>query len=444
MSIALNFVVALLTLATSTQAADNEVITSLIQAYSTEGAESQSYFSSHGKAMFEQVSMLDSMALAKVGKGLEASDQLASLAMQSILADLPLEYQAAGGLLKLMQSDRSLFKDTIVAVTEELGHDTARQNIFDAWKADFERLQQLAETSKPSPKKVRVWHVYGKAKFFVKRLNFPPKLRIGPVSDILGIVVSGMGLYDAIKNKKHHGDAPLIVQLFWPTSLALETANKLTEISRNDLQGYQHQLEKFTESGARSFGWMYQVNSGVLVERMIQPNTPIKFSQPSCTTPGTTPCDPKTTDYKEKRYLALGRQRKSTYTKHEFKLDFPYDFLGIPTESKFCGNTINVNTVSFRQYIEFLGRKYRSDRGRLVGNYQRNVEIDTRTVPQYNDVDLNQWRAKDQSVKRGRERSQLDETQDIKCEPDSDRISIDELAQLSPQNGKGNNQHWRW
>ncbi|KAJ7386526.1 hypothetical protein OS493_008662 [Desmophyllum pertusum] len=63
-------------------------------------------------------------------------------------------------------------------------------------------------------------------------------------------------------------------------------------------------------------------------------------------------------------------------------------------------------------------------------------EIDTRTVPQYNDVNLNQWRAKDQSVKRERERSQLDETQDIKCEPDSDRISIDELAQLSPQNGK--------
>ena len=127
MSIALNFVVALLTLVTSTQAADNEVITSLIQAYSTEGAESQSYFSSHGKAMFEQVSMLDSMALAKVGKGLEASDQLASLAMQSILADLPLEYQAAGGLLKLMQSDRSLFKDTIVAVQKNL--DTVSQSI---------------------------------------------------------------------------------------------------------------------------------------------------------------------------------------------------------------------------------------------------------------------------------------------------------------------------
>lgn len=126
----------------------------------------------------------------------------------------------------------------------------------------------------------------------MKRLKFPPKLRVGPVSDILGIVVSGMGLYDAIKNKNTMGMvnsvlgivgsvvalslysaalitglqvlstisalagvaffiAPLIVQLFWPRSLALETANKLTEISRNDLQGYQHQLGRFTESGAR-------------------------------------------------------------------------------------------------------------------------------------------------------------------------------------------------
>ena len=112
------------------------------------------------------------------------------------------------------------------------------------------------------------------------------------MSDILGIVVSGMGLYDAIKNKNTMGMvnsalgivgsvvgltlfaitvktglvvlttasalagavffiAPLVVQLFWPKNLALETANKLTEISRNDLQGYQHQLGQFFETGAR-------------------------------------------------------------------------------------------------------------------------------------------------------------------------------------------------
>lgn len=170
--------------------------------------------------------------------------------------------------------------------------DAARDNIFNAWKADFERLKQLAEASRPSPKQVKAWHVYGKVKFFVKRLNFPPKLRVGPVSDVLGIVISGMGLYDAIKNKNTMGIvnsvlgivgsvvalslfsaslitglqvlstisalagvaffiAPLIVQLFWPSNLAIETANKLTEISRNDLQGYRHQLGRFTESGAR-------------------------------------------------------------------------------------------------------------------------------------------------------------------------------------------------
>lgn len=136
-----------------------------------------------------------------------------------------------------------------------------------------------------------------------------------------------------------------------------------------------------------SFGWMYQANSGVLIERMIQPNTQIKFWQPSCAVPSTSPCDPKKATYKGKNYLVLGTQRKSSYTEHEFKLDVPYDFFGAPTESKFCGNTINVNTVAFGEYLEVLARKYRSDRGRLVGNYQRNVEIDTRTVPQYNDVD---------------------------------------------------------
>lgn len=181
---------------------------------------------------------------------------------------------------------------------------------------------------------------------------------------------------------------------------------------------------------------MYQVNSGVLVERQIQPNTPIKFWQPSCASTNAAPCDPKTFNYKGKRYLVLGRQRKSLYTKHEFKLELPYDFLGVPTESKFCGNTININTVTFRQYLEILWRKYRSDRGRLVGNYQRNVEIDTRVVPQYNDVNVNQYRARDQTDKREREQSLLDEIEDIKCVPESDRISIDELTQLSPRYGK--------
>ena len=112
------------------------------------------------------------------------------------------------------------------------------------------------------------------------------------MSDILGIVVSAMSLHDAIKNKNTMGIvnsvigivgcvvaltlwsaalitgvqvlsaisamagvaffiAPLIIQLFWPRSLALETANKLTEVSQKELQGYIHQLEGFSEAGTR-------------------------------------------------------------------------------------------------------------------------------------------------------------------------------------------------
>lgn len=129
----------------------------------------------------------------------------------------------------------------------------------------------------------------------MKRLKFPPtsQLRfVGPVSDILGIIVSGIGLYDAIQTDNTMGMvysvlgivggivaltlfttvmitgiqtlsaisavagvaffiAPLIVQIIWPRSLAIETANKLSEISQKDLQGYLHQLEKFSESGSR-------------------------------------------------------------------------------------------------------------------------------------------------------------------------------------------------
>ena len=148
-SIAPNFVLTILALATGTVATDNEVITSLIQAYSTEGGESPSYFSSHGKAMFEQVSMLDSMALAKLGKGLEASDQLASLAIQSILADLPLDYQAAGGLMKLMQSDRSLFQNTIRSVQTNL--ETVSQGI----KQKLTQFQHSSEKTNEDKQRVQ-------------------------------------------------------------------------------------------------------------------------------------------------------------------------------------------------------------------------------------------------------------------------------------------------
>ena len=117
---ALNVSVTILTVINTVEAQNSEVIESLIQAYSARPAESTGYFSTHGKGMFEQVSLLDAMVLAKRGKPLEARDQLASLALQSILADLPIEYKEAGGLLKLMESDRSLFKETINAVQTNL------------------------------------------------------------------------------------------------------------------------------------------------------------------------------------------------------------------------------------------------------------------------------------------------------------------------------------
>ena len=137
----------------------------------------------------------------------------------------------------------------------------------------------------------------------MRRLNFPAQLAmIRPISDVLGIVISGMGLHDAIKNKntmgivnnvigivgctvalglfaaqaaaKHVASkvlaklvtfipvvgpilgfafffAPLLVQMFWPRSLAIETANKLTEVARDDLQGYRQQLAGLSQTGAQ-------------------------------------------------------------------------------------------------------------------------------------------------------------------------------------------------
>lgn len=91
---------------------DENLMKSLVQLYSTT-AVTDRYFSANGKTMFEQVSMLDSMALAKVGRLQEAREQLTFLAIQSLLYDLPPEYRAAGDLLKLMHSERSFFHRTV-------------------------------------------------------------------------------------------------------------------------------------------------------------------------------------------------------------------------------------------------------------------------------------------------------------------------------------------
>ena len=114
---AFQYLVAFLSLLYTLKAQNIEVIETLMEAYSTkEVGQPTGYFSENGKGMFQQVSMLDAMALAKRGKPLEASQQLTSLALGSILDGLPIDYRAAGGLLKLMQADRSYFKDTMMAV----------------------------------------------------------------------------------------------------------------------------------------------------------------------------------------------------------------------------------------------------------------------------------------------------------------------------------------
>ena len=103
-------------------------------------------------------------------------------------------------------------------------------------------------------------------------------------------------------------------------------------------------------------------------------------------------------------------------------------------ERKFCSDTISINTGSFREYIAFLSRKYRIT---TVGLVHRNVEIDTSTaVPQYNDVNLSPFSTKDEAFKRERKTGHSDDTGADHCEPESDRISIDELTRISPVHGQ--------
>lgn len=98
---------------TVTSESDEQLLSSLGKIYSAPASSNGKYFSAHGKAMFEQVSMLDSIALAKLDAVSEARDQLKFLAIQTLLADLPPKYQAAGDLLAVIQSDRSFFLETI-------------------------------------------------------------------------------------------------------------------------------------------------------------------------------------------------------------------------------------------------------------------------------------------------------------------------------------------
>lgn len=182
---------------------------------------------------------------------------------------------------------------------------------------------------------------------------------------------------------------------------------------------------------------MYQVNSGVLIKKGITPHTPINFVQPSCTTQGTSPCDPKQETFKGKKYFVLGQRRQSTDKRPEFSLDMPYDFIGAPTEPKFCGNTIVINTTPFRKFIECLDKKNKKKTKSSIGPFHRNIDIDTQKVPEYNDVDFASWtRSKrafiGQLTKNRSKTAELDSA----CDPTGDRIVVDELDHLDPNSGK--------
>lgn len=167
------------------------------------------------------------------------------------------------------------------------GKTAERNALADGWLADFNRLKELAESSSPTPKKLKAWQVYGTAKALIKRLKFDtkPGKFLGPVSDVLGIVISGFGLADAIENSNIKGIVksvvgivgglvglaafglampglgavagvaffiiPMIIEALWPSNLAIETANKLSEISRKDMEGHLTQMIKFSASGKK-------------------------------------------------------------------------------------------------------------------------------------------------------------------------------------------------
>lgn len=212
-----------------------------------------------------------------------------------------------------------------------------------------------------------------------------------------------------------------------------------------------------------SFGWVFQANTGVfLVGSKIMPSNPITFRQPACTseTASSIRCDPKTKEFHGNKYLVAGNERKSSDSK--YPLDVTSDFLGRPKTERFCGNTICLNAVS---YYRTLSRKGTGVRFPHI----RSLTIDTTSVPEYNKVDVNSFQPtssdvqhnetsliRDESKKlkakklsskneRGKEksketvikRSDLESAQgSAGCNPNSDRIEIDELRKFEPGSKK--------
>ena len=111
----------------------------------------------------------------------------------------------------------------------------------------------------------------------------------------------------------------------------------------------------------------------------------------------------------------------------------PYDFIGVPTQSKFCGNTILVNTGTYRRAMESLPSSIR----RGTGLYHRGFDIDTTaTPPSYNDVNMNEWDQRTDKKSKIRRKSRKNHDGTDQCKPDSDRILIEELEIMNHNTGK--------
>lgn len=154
---ALWFLITLVTTArTSTDV--QEKMNSLVSAFSTGSIEkdAKSYFSSHGEQLLEQVTMLDAMALAKLGKQKEAEEQLVSLSVQTLLGGLPDGYQIAGDMVRMFQTNKGFFRRTIAAVNERvtklsegldqvLEKDTHQKRFFSLLLLEQERKTKIRE-----------------------------------------------------------------------------------------------------------------------------------------------------------------------------------------------------------------------------------------------------------------------------------------------------------
>lgn len=114
------FNLVLLVLTALTRVQGNDEINTLVEVFDTPKAGSKDYYNNHVKPLFEQVSMLDSMALVKLGSTEEGREQLESLVTQSMLATLPLDYQGIGGLSRLLDTERLHFRNTLLVVKAHL------------------------------------------------------------------------------------------------------------------------------------------------------------------------------------------------------------------------------------------------------------------------------------------------------------------------------------